>query len=127
MLSFSLSSPLSLHNRFRATPRTVERNFQFRLDIGYTEREREGGKEEGDEEKGCCVVLITPITVILLSRPRETENERKDGRGRGAAPRDAVGLACFHATSDSVASVPAKTESRFVLSIGKYCHHGISR
>ena len=85
-----------MHNRFRATPRTVERNFQFRLDIGYTEREREGGREEGDEEKGCCVVLITPITVILLSRPRERENERKDGRGRGAEGRSGAGLLPCH-------------------------------
>ena len=47
-----LSLPLFLHNRFRATPRrVVERNFQFRLDIGYAEREGEREGEGGRPRK----------------------------------------------------------------------------
>ena len=107
-----LSLPLFLHNRFRATPRRAASSnaTSSSVWISVTPRGRERGRErEGDRGKR----LLRGFNYTNYCHRERTEG-RTDGR------TDAVGLACFHATSDSLAFVPAKTESqKCVLSFGK--------
>ena len=89
-LAVSLSLPLFLHNRFRAT---AHRRTQLPVPFGYRlrggrEKEREGARRrEGDGGKR-LLRGFNYTNYCHTAIAAERENERKDGRGRGRTRQD---------------------------------------